>query len=786
MKKYEPSQEQAAVVDSGHSHLVVRAAAGAGKTRVLVSRYLRHVERDRLSPDQILTITFTKKAAAEMKSRIVGALREKGLMEQAQIAETGPIQTFHSFCERLLKENAIAAGLDPEFEILSQAASARMLEEAIQHALAGSQDDNPLVHKLVGDLAGRRSYNEWTSPHSLLSKAVREILHTLRPTGIDPTELAAKHVDPEKLMSIWRDRMLDSLPAEVRAAFESDTSSEPLVTKLKAAFVAAKHRRPKWVKALTPEADIACAEHTAGLVQLATRAWRYIERRMDRDQALDFTALEAKAVGLLQGSESARQRVQKQYRIVLVDEAQDVNPVQYQLLEAMGLETQMFVGDAQQSIYGFRQADVQLFREKVKSAQAHTLELSKNWRSDRGILSFIDLLFGRMWSEQPYVPMLDGKKEIDLDATEAIQLKYGVEFWHQQAKDTLLTARWVKELVDEAPEVFVEEADETLRPCTASDVAVLVRHTKYALDLLPQLEALGVKARIAGGTERFYTRLEVRDVANALRALADPYNEFALLATLRSPFAGLSLDSIVLLGKTKPPFENLESFIAPVPEDELLLDEFRRWFLPLRGYADRMSAWEVISALLSQTSFLERLARGPKADQRLANVRKLLALAAQEPDLGPLQYAERLEEIQSLRHPEGDAPATDDSEPTVTIMTIHKAKGLEFPIVVVPETHWPPASRSSEIEIDASLGLATFKMPEQPPSVFHLWLESRRHDRDEQEELRVLYVALTRAQKRLCICLHPRCNHSWLAGRICQAIGYKDTASLPPGIKVRE
>lgn len=778
--KTKPTNEQAAVVDSGHPKLVVRAAAGAGKTRVLVDRYLKHVVRDRLSPDQILTITFTRKAAAEMKVRIVSLLREEGLHEQAQIAETGPIQTIHGLCERLLRENALDAGLDPEFEIMAGAQSARALEEAIRLALAAS-DESPYVQRLIADLAGRRSYNEWASPHSLLSKSVREILYALRPTGMSASELEDIHDDADTVIKSWERALLGGLPSEVRDNFLQDGSADEFATKLTRAFKAANIKKPRWVRPPTPEADRICAEHTAGLVRIAASAWRLLEKGMQRDQALDFTALEARAVDLVRRSGKARARLRKQYRIALVDEAQDVNPIQYELLEALGIEAQMFVGDAQQSIYGFRQANVELFR--TKSADSHELRLSKNWRSDPGILGFVDLLFGRLWADD-YAPMLNGKREIDLDSADSVQIMFGVEFWLQQARDSGMTAHWIRSLLDEGIELAAP--DGTVRAATPADICVLVRRSKYAFDLLPKLEALAVPARIAGGTERFYTRLEVRDLANALRALADPYDDFALLATLRSPLAGLSLDSIVLLGSQKPVVDNVADFQPPLADDEVILSDFKRWFLPMREYADRLSAWEVLSELLSKTQYLEKLARRPSAEQQIANVRKLLALAAEEPDLGPLEYARRLQEVQSLQHPEGDAPASDESEGAVTIMTIHKAKGLEFPIVIVPETHWAPATRSNEVETDPWLKLVATKFTPQP-SLYHSWLESRRHRRDEEEELRVLYVAMTRAQNRLCICLHPRIkNQAWLAARICREIGYADTESLPPGIRVRE
>lgn len=777
--KHEPTNEQAAVVDSGHPKLVVRAAAGAGKTRVLVDRYLKHVVRDRLSPDQILTITFTRKAAAEMKVRIVSLLRQEGLYDEAQIAETGPIQTIHGFCERLLRENALEAGLDPEFEIMAGAQSARALEDAIRLAL-GASDDSPYVQKLIADLAGRRSYNEWSSPHSLLSKSVREILHVLRPTGMSSAELEDAHEDPDGVLKSWERALVAEQPADVRESLLQDSSGDELATRLIKAFKAANVKKPKWVRPPTPDADLICAEHTAGLVRIAASAWRLLEKSMAREQTLDFTALEAKAVDLVRRSEKTRARLRKQYRVALVDEGQDVNPVQYELLEALAIETQMFVGDAQQSIYGFRQANIELFRSKA--ADAHELRLSKNWRSDPGILGFVDVLFGRMWAND-YAPMLNGKPEIDLDSTDSVQIMFGIEFWLQQARDTGMTASWIKALLDEGTPI--EMQDGTSRPASPADVCVLVRRAKYGLDLLPRLEALNVPARIAGGTERFYARLEVRDLANALRALADPFDDFALLSALRSPLAALSLDSIVLLGSQKPVVDHLADFEPPLEEDRRAISEFRRWFMPMREYADRLSAWEILSEILSKTQYLDRLARRPGAEQQIANVRKLVALAADEPDLGPLEYARRLEEVQSLQHPEGDAPATDEAEGSVTIMTIHKAKGLEFPIVIVPETHWAPATRSNEVETDPWLKLVATKFTHQP-SLYHSWLESRRHLRDEEEELRVLYVAMTRAQKRLCICLHPKLrNPSWLAARICREIGYTDEASLPPGVKLR-
>jgi ATP-dependent helicase/nuclease subunit A len=332
----------------------------------------------------------------------------------------------------------------------------------------------------------------------------------------------------------------------------------------------------------------------------------------------------------------------------------------------------------------------------------------------------------------------------------------------------LLTAQYVQEMVASGA-------------ATPSEITILVRHSYYAVELQEALRKNGVEARIAGGSERFYARLEIRDLANTLRALGDPYDDFALLATLRSPIAGLSLDSIAMLALQPPVVEALEEFESPMPEDKAILDRFKTWFLPLSAYADRLPAWEVLSEIFASSGYLEALARRPGATQLVANVRKLLTLASGEPGLGPLEYADQIREIQELRHKEGDAPAADDGAEVVTIMTIHTSKGLEFPVVVVPEMHYTLGGRAKAVEVEPRLGLVTTKFGKRP-SIFHTWLETERKEREAQEELRVLYVALTRAQKRLCVTLNGTTRRDCLARRVAAAIGHTKTA--PPGFEV--
>lgn len=729
---------------------MVTASAGAGKTFVLVERYLRLIEQFGLEPHEILTITFTRKAAAEMKERIVKKLRDEGRFEQAQVAETGPIQTIHSFCERLLRENSLAAGIDPEFEIMDEAEKARLEDAAIAKAMIATHTERPEAEALLRHLAGQREHGA-ASPYARLENAIKRVLSGLRGTQVRLDDLQAL-AEPEGVRRLFEQKLLAVQPSEVQFAFRQQTEGS-FAERLKAAFKLAGKKAPPFVNGrYSDESASEMSRHTAGLVQLAIRAWSELEFQMHRLQSFDYALLESKAVALLRDSEPTRRRLAQQYRAVMVDEAQDVNPVQHQLLDSLGIERSMIVGDVQQSIYGFRLADVQLFRRRQE--ELPHLRLTRNWRSDEGILNFVDDLFGTMWTDL-YEPMRP-QPEFDPDVIE-MSAYPGVEIWELADKDVGQTVEFLL--------AMQQESGRNLK-----DVTVLARFSKFANELHQRLEALGIKSRIVGGTERFYVRLEIRDLANTLKSLADPYDDFALLACLRSPVAGVSLDTIAALALEKPVVEALDTHIPSNLADREALDRFRSWFDKLRREADRLSAWEVLSRVMAESNYLPALAAKKGGERMLANVRKLLTLAAKQPELGPIEFAEQIREIQRLAHKEGDAQADDEDDDTLTIMTIHKAKGLEFDTVVVPDVHRRLGGRAESVEVDARLGLVATKFSKED-NIFHKWLAQERKDRELAEEMRVLYVALTRAKKQLCIVAHPKPrNANSLAGIIAREL----------------
>ncbi len=743
------TEEQRQVIAADHRSFMVVASAGSGKTSVLVERYLRHVQEEGLTPDQILTITFTRKAAAEMKSRIVGRLRGLELFSAAQMAETGPIQTIHGFCERLLRENVFAAGLDPDFEILAEAQSAELVDDAFRQAMAMDLSETPYAAEVVTEFVGTTEYSRsgQSQPYSLLEASVLKVVRELRGAARTREEIENEYSTPDLVLERWRDQLLAMANRDVTLGLES----EPLWTVAKELIRIYRKNRAtlpiRFTAGPGEEMERLIAAQTVGLVQLACATWKLVQDSMVARQQFDFTALETMAVRLLELSPRVRERLRMQYPVVMVDEAQDVNPVQYRLLQSIAATRQMLVGDPQQSIYGFRLADVDRFRERI--LEEESLRLTKNHRSVAGIQHYVDEIFGQLWGET-YAPMIPGPESFDLDNIATVSYD-GIEHWEVLADDAEI-ARYARELIDEG--------------VVPKDIAVLVRKQQLAESLHKAFLEVGIPARIVGGSSRFYTRLHVRDLANVLCAVADPYDDFSLLCCLRSPLVGLSLDAISLLSQQSPVVEALGKDEIGTDDDKEKLAKFMEWFGVLRRTADRLPAWEVLSEVLSHSDYLPNIAGEKNADQIIANIRKLQVLATEEPSLGPLEFAERIREIVNLEHRETQAPTADDATNQVTIMTIHKSKGLEFPVVILPSCRDKLKRRRGSLVVDARTATVVSSQALDSGGVMVQLMNGEKERREVDEELRLLYVAMTRAKERLIICLYPNTSADTLSKRL--------------------
>jgi ATP-dependent exoDNAse (exonuclease V) beta subunit len=749
MRPVELTPEQAAIVESQEPRMIVRAAAGSGKTTVLVAKFIRHVTEGGLSPDQVWTVTFTRKAAAEMKRRIVAELDRLGHKAAAQQAETGPIQTIHSMCERILRENSLAAGIDPEFTIIEGHERGSLAREALRLSVIDLLESSPEVNELVDRLAGIRQYGHAPSLDSALDHAVSRLTEKLRASGLAPDEVAKDYTDEQTVVRVWLRAMTDEVRRRWPESPEiTDAASAGAVAR---ALADQRLGTPDWLSCFSVEE----AAMTSGLVQLAVATWRRLEGLMAERQSFDFTSLETLAVRLIESVPEVRSRIASQARAVLVDEAQDLNPNQYRLIDAIDAPFTMLVGDFQQSIYRFRDAEPRLFLERTEVWPV--FPLSVNHRSNKAVLDAVDRVFGSWWR--------DGLNRMEPSWRSEPPPENAVEVWRVSTGDTEGLARLVRQLVDEGH--------------APGTITVLCRDNQSMSHHARRLARHGVPNQVLGGSETLYTRMEVRDIGNALRALVDPEDDDAMACLLHSPFAGMSLDGVVAALDSRPLCRSLAALRPATEEDAAALASFQGWFWPLQKRAARLPVWEALAALFAESPYLESLARTQDAPQRLANVRKLLSLAALRPELSAIDFADQMRDIQRFRHREGLGEVMDADADAVSIMTIHGSKGLEFETVVVPDTFNRPRvpDRVAALPRDGLVATRFLR-----GSSAHAMISEAESRLEDEELKRLVYVAMTRAKRMLCLAVGDRA--SGLAGALGRALGYPDR--LPSGVRVRE
>jgi len=693
------SSEQLAIVEASTAKLLVRAGAGAGKTTVLTERYISLVTDRGLKPDQILTITFTRKAAAEMKGRIVGRLKALGLREYAQMAETGPIQTIDSFCERILRENALAAGLDPAFEVKTGQSEGihkrAVLRLTVEELVANEKEQD--LHDFVDRHLDYRKFR-YGRYREQLFPMLESIMETIRNIE-QPRSHFRNLASEEALRSSWE--------AELRETGLDEQDVADLLSQDAVPFVLAS---------------------SLAALRIGIEAADRFDRELQEAQELDFALMSRRAVDLLAERPEVCERLADQYRVVMVDEAQDMSPIQHLLVDRLPSEELLYVGDYQQSIYAYRGADAERFLVLEKACT--TLPLSRNYRSTAELQRFFDLFFGQQWQER-YLPMNPDRAPSD-DPFETGSV-FGLELW-DVAKETPQ---------DEA----IAQGIEDLRAegLAWSDIMVLANYASDIERISTALGKRGVPNRRNRGT-KFYSRQEVRDVANLLSAAADPRDDFAMLALLRSPFVDLSLDAIALLGAEGNVFHRLAEVEPPFEFDRQRIELFLSWWPELAGRADRLTAWEVLSEALAKSPYLENIGARPRADEILANVRKLLINAADDPVMDASRFAELINQTEDLAVREKDADTIDSDADAVQLMTIHSAKGFGAKCVVVLLPRRQKPEEVHYLSRDGSVMIVDLDQSE----LFNR-LTRRRNLSEVAEQERLVYVALTRAMERLCV-----------------------------------
>ncbi|HEX3512278.1 MAG TPA: ATP-dependent DNA helicase [Solirubrobacteraceae bacterium] len=696
------TREQEAAADAREGQLLLSAAAGSGKTAVLVERFVRAVRVDGVAPGRILAITFTERAAGELSARVRRTLLELGDREAARDTETAYVGTFHGFCARVLRTHPLAAGLDPDFRILDEGRSRTIRELAFSAAIAEFLD--------------------------------------------------GEQVDAVDLVAAYGMDQLFAMLAQSYAELRSRGSRRP--------------RLPIPVPAQDAEPlELEAAAALALLDRVLALFGDHYERLKRERTAVDFDDLELLA-GELLARPGIRSVWSERFELLMVDEFQDTNPRQLEILERLQRENLFTVGDELQSIYGFRHADVSLFRSRRERLRASgaSLALTRNFRSREELLDVVNHVFAPRF--EGFVPLVADRAEerrapvVELlltdtagweDCGAAAEIGAGLPAAREwrQAEARLLAQR-VAELVESG----------LARP---REVVVLLRSAGDLGVFERALAHRGLRTLATVGT--FWDHQQIGDLHCYLRVLANPRDEEALYAVLASPLVGCSRDGLALLAGAAGGHGGGvwgaalalggEGGAALPGADDARVAAFCAFATRERASLAERGLSELIERVIAASGYEAHVRSLDWGERRIANINKLLRLARRfESDEGRdlrafVDHVQRLRES-AVREP--DAPVGGGEPDAVRLMSIHAAKGLEFPVVCVVDLGRQPPAGTPPLLVDGErVGLRLSRLGQGEPeeALDFAALRAERREREQEEEDRVLYVGLTRARERL-------------------------------------
>jgi ATP-dependent helicase/nuclease subunit A len=845
------TQEQQRALELRAVSVALSAGAGCGKTLVLAERFLAALEPDGEGANgaarlgQLVAITFTERAAREMRARIRHFCRQRLATSTGAVAEywralvrhldQARVSTIHSFCTTLLREHAAQAGLHPRFRVLDAAQAETLLHATIGELLAerlavceervvrlAAQFGLDRLPTLLTQLLERRQEIDFQTWQDLSDEALVARWHDAWRTDVRPRLLASianspaartirqivkRETPAHPVMAARCARLgpsLDGLSASanpeaelavIREAARVQGGGSAKAWSSPDTFAAFRDAAGELRKAIDRaaermafDADAArpAAATTRMLVGLGAQANAAYAARKAELAALDFDDLILHAHRLLaQGGRA----IVGPLRLLLVDEFQDTDPVQAQLVEWLCggelADGRLFlVGDTKQSIYRFRRADPQVFRRLRQALPAPgRLPLSRNFRSQPAILDFVNALFADempdyeplhadraqvaplpavefLWAageaDEPGTGASFGRKDQAVCATSAAEkgacpLPENAEDMRRREADWI--ARRLRALIESQTPIVYQAPTEpgaspAARPVVPGDVALLFRALSDVAYYEEALRRYGLDYYLVGG-HAFYAQQEIFDLLNLLRVLARPDDAVSLAGALRSPLFNLDDETLFWLAQHRAGLAG--GLFAEQTPAELDAGQTRRvrfaaeTLHALRAVKDQMPVADLIQAAMERTGYDAALVAEFLGPRKLANLRKLIERARSFDQSGLLTLDDFITQLSEFvaRQPEEPLAATQgETSHAVRLMTIHQAKGLEFPVVVVPDLDRLMRGRTAHVAFTPRLG----PMVKCPGMVggfeLHTFLEA---EEDAAELSRLLYVATTRA-----------------------------------------
>jgi ATP-dependent exoDNAse (exonuclease V) beta subunit len=823
----ERTEQQQAAIDSRDRDVFLRAGAGTGKTSVLVDRFCAAALDPEVGVEKILAFTFTERAASQLRRRIrerfaeMAADSEGERLEQVRQAEVAAerawISTIHGFCRRLLASHPAAAGIDPRFRVADEAEADRLASRAFEAALeeliagggaealelAAANRPRQLLEMTRGAYDELRSHGD---PEPTLpapppvdhSAAVSELVEVAR-------EAYEECAEAGKRSMASRDKI--GVAADLDPAAEADGDLLDKLAGLKFSSTAKEFQGDaclryadvlKQARAAVAAAVLGPAyEQLRELVRLFSSAY---ERVKSERSALDFEDLQLRARQMLEGNERLRERYREQFRHLMVDEFQDTNGLQLGLIAQLrGPDTRVFmVGDEFQSIYGFRHADVEVYRrtqrrfDEGEEPHGVALPLTGNFRSKPEILATTNALGNALLDGfEPLTAAGDAKPSDGDPIVELLLTEDDPAGWENE--ETALPR--LRDDPSSAPKVaearrlagrLRELVDAGEDP---ADIVVLLRAFTHVTTLERSLAAAGLDPYVVGG-RGFWSQQQIEDMRCLLAVVSNPLDDEPLFGALASPACGVLPDTLWLLRQAASEaregkrdsmlhvWPQLHALVTDgklergnqeaaekIPEDEL---ERLRGFAATLDELRNTGAEDGLEALVERTASafdydLATLMRD-QGEARWANVRKLMRLAREfEAREGP-DLAAFLDYVASRAgrsDREAEAATRAEGHAGVRVMTVHAAKGLEFGVVAVGDLGrsfnlgWTPlmvapAEDVADEDETARVGVQLGRLGRQGERLGdYQELSDLAAGRDAEEEGRLAYVAATRAERRL-------------------------------------
>ncbi len=801
---YPLNPEQFEAVSDFQFDLLVTAGAGTGKTGVLTNKFLRLLEERRANVGEIVAITFTKKAAAEMRERIRAQIQQniqsatnpgdlQFWKEQLLEIESARIGTFHGFCLGLIREHSLEAGLSPVTGVLDTGEETIYIYQAIESALTEYirdtgvlERDKQVLLKILMDFG----WDGFQSSIAAIYRTIREsgmdfdgvigrsIASTQRAIANCPYGTSHLMEEMEDLLAFVRTASLNGRTADLMGSLQEEwpgyreaLMGNDFLNDILPVFDELKRALPLNLANIIKERAVVIRKmidacHAKLLDQEALErlpVFGKILKGIDRfymagkqeSGYLDFSDQLIYARDLLRDHPELTREIKAGIRYILVDEFQDTNSLQMEIVELLrgdGYEggRLMVVGDIKQSIYRFRGAEADLILKLASefgAGSGRLLSLNRNYRSASLLLEFVNristaLFEGEAFEYEPLETVQDDHQDA------------AIEFILSNSDNRLAEARMAASRIRQ----LVEPSGSTAR-FRFSDIVILFR-TKTAIPVYQTaLREQGIPYYTASGGD-FYRCPEIVDQINILRLTLKRHDGIALLGLLTSPYVGLSDESLLWLAKgdelIRRFYESEEFPVEIPPMERQRLVRFRKAINLLQEQREYLGIPGILRVALEQCLYYEVLWSFPDSGQRLANLEKLLTKADEFAAKGfhDLQrFLAYIEELQETEIMEGEAPTEMEAGDAVRLMTVHRSKGLEFPVVFIPDLD-RQFRRNFKSRLayqkDTGLGFTIGYGENETGSTSNWeWIKDFNRRQDISELKRLLYVGLTRAKQQL-------------------------------------